>query len=431
MRVGFTTLGCKVNQYETQKIAESFAREGFTVVPFESVADWYVVNSCSVTDDADAKSHYVVRRARRANPLAKVVVTGCASQASANRGEAFDGADLVVPNPEKASTVAHVLRVLGSQRPRPLALSDAVLGARARATLKIQDGCDVLCSYCSIPWTRPGMVSRPAIEVLAEARALARMGFQEVVLTGVLIGAYGPESGSGGPGFEDLVEAVANESGLARVRVSSIEFHHVTDRLLALIRAGLVAPHLHVPLQSGDDAVLADMGRRYLRADYMGMVGRLRAELPNVALTTDIMVGFPTEDEARFDNTLALAEEAGFAKAHVFRFSPRSGTVAHGWGDPVPHEVKKQRAERLAALCERSASSWADQQIGRLIRVVFEGRPGRDGTLSGMADDGTTVRCAAHQDLVRTLQHVRVTGRDATRLIGEVVPAPTLSIAPG
>lgn len=410
-----------MNQYETQKILESFVAAGFEVVPFDGPADWYVINSCSVTNDAEAKSRYVARRAKRSNPEGKVVVTGCAAQAHLNRGEPMHEADLLVPNPDKLQTVRFVLGSEGREW-APLPLSVPPLGGRTRATLKVQDGCDVHCTYCSIPFTRPGMVSRPFAEVLSEARAYAEAGYQEIVLTGVLIGAYQDASGMG---FEEMVERLARESGVPRVRISSIEMHHVTPRLIELITKGFVVPHLHIPLQSGDDGVLSDMGRRYRRADYLALCHSLPS---GITVTTDIMVGFPTETDEAFANTLALAEEARFLKIHVFRFSPRHGTPAHTWGDPVPPETKKDRAQRLAEVGDRTGRELARTSVGRTLRVVFEGKPGKDGLLTGIADNWLTVRAPGPPSFLRTLQWVHTTEEANGELYGEVVARPSLNL---
>lgn len=415
----FTTLGCKVNQYETQKILESFEAAGFDVVPFNSPADVYVVNTCSVTSDAEAKSRYTVRRAVRTNPGAKVVVTGCAVQMAMNRSEAFPGADVAVPHAEKLAALQHLQSAfpefadLGGRSNVP-----AAPAGRTRATLKVQDGCDVMCSYCSIPFTRPGLRSRPWRDVLAEAQSLARQGYREAVLTGVLIGAYGPESGSDGMRFEQLVTLLSEESGLDRLRISSIEMHQVTDPIIDLAVNGNVSPHFHIPLQSGDTQVLRDMNRRYGREEYVALCKELRKAVPDVSITTDVMVGFPTETEDRFESSLHVAREVGFLKAHVFRFSPRFGTPADAWGDPVPPEEKKRRAEELTELTTETGRRHVQRFIGRTLRVLFEGKPG---VLEGMADNGITVRAAGSSSMARSMQWVRIDEERDGLAYGEVV----------
>ncbi|MES1228369.1 MAG: radical SAM protein, partial [Armatimonadota bacterium] len=251
---------------------------------------------------------------------------------------------------------------------------------------------------------------------------------QEIVLTGVLIGAYGPDSGSGGPDFEELVERIARESGIPRVRISSIEMHQVTPRLLEQIAKGWVVPHLHIPLQSGDDQVLTEMGRRYLRSDYISLCKGIQQQLPQVTLTTDIMVGFPTESEACFQSTLDLASEVGFLKAHVFRFSPRGGTPAEALGDRVDPETKRDRAQRLTALTEATGRKIAKQHVGKTLRVVFEGKPGKDGLLTGIADNWLTVRSPGPPEMLRSMQWVSTTEEAEGELYGEVVSRPQLSL---
>ncbi|MBX3112711.1 MAG: tRNA (N(6)-L-threonylcarbamoyladenosine(37)-C(2))-methylthiotransferase MtaB [Fimbriimonadaceae bacterium] len=420
-KAAFTTLGCKVNQYETQRILESFEAAGFEVVPFDAPSDVYVVNTCSVTSQAGAKSRYAVRKAARTNPGAKVVVTGCEAQMSLIKGDGLDGADVVVPNPQKLATLDHLLAAFPSLRPSRTAAPPPPPPGRTRATLKVQDGCDVFCSYCSIPYTRPGMVSRHADEVLAEARGMAEAGYHEAVLTGVLIGAYGPGSGSGGATFEDLVTRLAEESGLARLRISSIEMHQVTRPIIDLARSGQVVPHFHIPLQSGSDRVLADMGRRYRRAEFIDLCHRLRGEVPDLTVTTDIMVGFPTEGDEDFDATLALCEEVRFLKAHVFRFSPRHGTPADAWGDPVPPEDKQRRAVALAQRCDALGRAEARRFLGRTMRVLVESKTHRDGALEGLTDNWLTVRFYGPEHLKRSLQAVRIDEEADGTLYGEWV----------
>lgn len=425
----FTTLGCKVNQYETQKILESFESAGFAVVPFDAPADVYVVNTCSVTSIAESKSRYTVRKATRNNPTAKVVVTGCAMQMALNKQEPMEGADVVVPNPDKLNALRYFMEAFPefaarlASEPKP-ELDDS-LHTRTRATLKIQDGCSVHCSYCSIPFTRPGMVSRPWQEVIAEAEKMVEMGYKEIVLTGVLIGAYGPESGSAGPNFEDLVEKLSDIEGVARLRISSIEMPQVSDQLIGLIQAGRVVPHLHIPLQCGDTGVLQDMNRRYTQDDYLRLCDKLYKEVPEMSITTDIMVGFPTESEERFRSTLHVCEEAKYLKAHVFRFSPRFGTPADQWGDPISPQEKNERSLRVQEIAKRTADQHLRKFLGRTMRVLVEGKIDRDGLLSGLTHNYLEVKFAGPQSLRRQLAWVRL---DETRdgvAFGELMSEPS------
>lgn len=426
-RAAFTTLGCKVNQYETQAILESFESAGFTIVPFESPADVYVINSCSVTSDAERKSRYTIRRASRHNPEARVVVTGCASQMSLNQNEVLEGASLVVPNPEKLKTLEFVTHAFPDLRGSgDVVSSSASPSGRTRATLKVQDGCNVMCSYCSIPYTRPGMVSRPWLEVLAEAQRLVERGYQEAILTGVLIGAYGPESGSGGPSFDELVTLLSLESGLARIRISSIEMHQVSEQIIDLARSGQVVPHFHIPLQSGDSGVLADMNRRYRQGDYLALCERLYRELPDVTLTTDIMVGFPTETDERFESSVEVCRQAKYLSAHVFTFSPRWGTPADQWGDPVSPQVKAGRRKVLMDVTKATGEAHQRRFLGRIMRVLVEGKPNRAGLLTGLTDNYLNVQYAGPSTHCRTLQWVRLDELRDGQLFGEWVPEPTM-----
>lgn len=424
----FTTLGCKVNQYETQRILDSFEEAGFQVVPFETPADVYVINTCSVTSVAESKSRYTIRRAARTNPEAKVVVTGCAAQMALNKKAELEGADVVVPNPEKLETLSRFLEAYPRFRERTERREAPVAApapkVRTRATLKIQDGCSVHCSYCSIPFTRPGMVSRSAAEIVDEAARMAAIGFKEIVLTGVLIGAYGPESGSGGPGFEELLDLLCAVDGIERIRISSIEMRQVTPGLIERIGATKIVPHLHIPLQSGDSGVLHDMNRPYSQDDYLRLCDRLYEAVPDLSITTDIMVGFPTEDEARFESSLHVCREARYLKAHVFRFSPRFGTPADAWGDPVPDIEKQRRSQAISEATRATGEAHMKRFLGRTLRVLAESRHPQSGILRGLTDNYLEVRFAGPQSLVNDLCWVRLDEmRDGT-LFGELAASP-------
>jgi len=422
-KAAFTTLGCKVNQYETQRILESFEEAGFQVVPFSESADVYVINSCSVTSSAESKSRYTIRKATRNNPSAKVVVTGCAAQMSLNKAEAIEGADVVVPNPEKLRALDYLYRAFPEMANWVAADPHAappVLVGRTRATLKVQDGCSVMCSYCSIPYTRPGLVSRPATDVLDEASRMADLGYRELILTGVLIGAYGPDSGSGGPDFETLVEQLARVEGIERIRISSIEMRQVTPRLIELIQSGLVVPHLHIPLQSGSSQVLRDMNRPYTKEDYLALCDRLYADIEPMSITADIMVGFPTEGPAEFADSLDVARRARYLKSHVFRFSPRHGTPADQWGDPVPDAEKQVRSLALAEVGRETAAAHRKRFLGQIHRVIVEGKTTSEGLLEGLTDNYLEVRFAGSPSLKRQVVWVRLDEDRDGYLLGEI-----------
>jgi threonylcarbamoyladenosine tRNA methylthiotransferase MtaB len=426
----FTTLGCKVNQYETQRILDSFEEAGFAIVPFDSTADVYVINTCSVTSIAEGKSRYTVRRANRNNPNAKVIATGCAAQFSVNKKETFEGVDVLVPNPDKLNAIQYLYKQFPEiekwVESEPAPKSSGILQGRTRYTLKIQDGCSVYCSYCSIPYTRPGMHSRPYQEVLTEAKRAAKFGHKELILTGVLIGNYGPETGSDGPNFEDLLEMLSEVEGIDRIRISSIEIRDVSQRLIDLISEGKkIVPHLHVPLQCGDTQVLADMNRPYTQDDYLELCQRLYKQIPDFSLTTDIMVGFPTETEERFLSSVKVCEEAKYLKAHLFRFSPRHGTPADQWGDPVSPQEKQRRSKVLSEVTKQTALEHTKKFLGRTLRVLVEGKPNRDGLLVGLSDNYLEVQFAGPKSLLRHFAWIRLDQLKDGALFGELVDGPT------
>jgi threonylcarbamoyladenosine tRNA methylthiotransferase MtaB len=426
----FTTLGCKVNQYETQRILESFEASGFAIVPFNEPADVYVINTCSVTAQAESKSWQTVRRATRNNPNAKVIVTGCASQMAHNMGGAID-ADLHVPNPDKLRAFAHFSTAFPElcERARNEPSISTPSRGRTRATVKIQDGCSVYCSYCSIPYTRPVMHSRAFDEVFEEVRQLSRRGYKEVVLTGVLIGSYGPDTGSGGPDFEDLVSDLSSIDGIERLRISSIEMTQVSDRLIDLMCApkSKVVPHLHVPLQSGSSRVLRDMNRPYSKSDFIELGLRLKEQVPEIGLSTDIMVGFPTESEEDFRDTLDVCERVRFSKAHLFRFSPRIGTPAEKYGDPVSNQVKQDRVAALTRVTTETRREFFRKHIGRRVEVLVESKCSKSGMLRGHTPNYVEVEFAGPQYLVGTICAVKISIADERSASGELCSAQRLN----
>ena len=436
----FTNLGCKVNQYETERLAESFEALGFTLTDFKSPADVYVINTCSVTADADRKSRQVARRAARQKEGAKVVLTGCFAQMALDTGEAVDGAALLVPNSDKMRTASHVLAafpdliqyssspasrpegaglaVFPESAPGGLIALDSLVSRpanRTRATLKIQDGCTYFCGFCSIPYTRNVMASRPFADVLAEARQMAAAGAKEIVVTGVCVGAYGPETGSGGPVLTDVLSEVADIPGIDRVRLSSVQPVEIPDNLIAAMASHPnIAPHLHLSLQSGDDTILQAMNRPYDTGFFAEIVDKLRAVMPRIGLTTDLIVGYPGETRALFENTLRFAEKMQFARTHVFRYSPRQRTAAEQLKDDVAYEEKERRHKELTAVCVASQEAFAAGDLGRTVGVLVEAKGAQDGWLSGLTANAVRVQFAA-----------------PATLRGQVVPVHLTEILPG
>ena len=434
----FLNLGCKVNQYETERLQDSFRAQGFSVADFHDAADVYVINTCSVTADADRKSRLMARRARRANPDGKVVLTGCFAQMALDMNEPVSEASLLVPNDHKMRTVARVLdafpdlfeysgspaafpaggvplrgdgtslappllgaggpsvAVFPEAAPAGLITLDARPARRTRATLKIQDGCQYFCAFCSIAHTRNTMASRPLADVLAEARQMANAGAKEIVVTGVCVGAYGPGTGSGGARLVDVLTQVADIPGIERVRLSSVQPVEVPPELMdALAAHPNIAPHLHLSLQAGDNDVLRAMNRPYDTAFFADTVAELRARVPRIGLTTDLIVGFPGETAERFENTVSFARRMEFARTHVFRFSPRQRTAGWDMTDDVPHQEKERRHRELSAVCLQTQREFARGDVGRTVDVLLEAKGAADGILSGYTGNYVRVQVPA------------------------------------
>lgn len=423
----FATLGCKVNQYETQRILDSFEARGFAITEFHQAADVYVINTCSVTQAAERKSRQMVRRLARQNPDAVVIMTGCYGEMAQIKGEVVPEATLVVPNPDKLRTLDYLLRAF----PRfAQALEDAPAqrlpkpAGRTRATVKVQDGCNVFCSFCSIPYTRRVMGSRPMAEILDEVRRLADQGHREIVVTGVLVGSYGPETGSGGPDLGGLLRRLAKVPGIERVRLSSIEPTQVTASLLqAFAEEPKLCNHLHIPLQSGDSRILRAMNRPYDQTFYLRLCDRAYRLLPDLAITSDILVGFPGEDRAAFESTLHVARTVGFARAHVFRYSPRPGTPAAQMDDQTTEAEKEARVQELAALCRETQRQYITRYLGRTLKVLVEGKEKEGGLLSGYTENYIRALFTGGSNRVGTVVPVRLLEPTGDGAMGEAQSA--------
>ena len=415
-------LGCKVNQSEMEATARLLRERGVAVVDGGQPADLVVVNTCTVTSVADEKSRQAVRRARRANPKAQIVVTGCSVQVGRAAFAAVDPAARLIDNRAKDGLLDEIERLIGApvapqavdrtgliDRPLPTLSGveiDGIVDGRAsvertRAFIKVQDGCSFFCTYCIIPAARGPERSLSPETVLQEVRRALRAGHREIVLTGINIGTY--DGGSSQRGYRGshlrpaltlagLVRRLLDETTVERIRLSSIEPQHVDDELLGVWADGgpTTLPHLHLPLQSGDDGVLRRMGRRYLTADYRAVVERVRRAIPGVAVHADVIVGFPTEDQAEWARSLAFIREMDFAGLHVFRYSARPGTAAIRMRGQVDEATKKRRAAELLAIGLEARTRWAAAHVGSEVEVLVE-ESVRDGRWVGHARDHTLV----------------------------------------
>ena len=386
MKAAFYTLGCKVNQYESQAMEELFRRRGYEIVPPAQEADLYIVNSCTVTSSGDKKTRQIVRRLRREHPLAVVALTGCLPQTDPHAAEELPEADLV----------------LGT-RERRAALGDE---DHTRAFLKIQDGCTQFCAYCIIPYARGPLRSKKLSALREEVAGLAAAGYREVVLTGINLSLYGRELGLRLP---DAVEAAASVPGIDRVRIGSLEPELLTDADIARLAAvPQLCGQFHLSLQSGCDATLARMNRHYTTARYREIAGALREKFPGCAITTDVITGFPGETPGEFAETCGFVREMGFAMVHIFPYSERRGTAAASMPDPVPMEERRRRASELAEITAGSARAFYEAQVGAVQMVLIEKKREPD-WVRGYTPNYTPVRVRCADDRRGELLPVRIT----------------------
>ena len=390
MRVAITTLGCKVNQYDSAAIESALRDQGCEIVDFAPGADVYVVNTCTVTDRADAESRQLARRARRFNAQARVVMTGCFAQISPNRA-AIPEVDHVVG----LNRLPDVVRSVRNELPQRIAVDDlrntrkiATVGGygasgQTRAFLKVQEGCNLFCTFCIVPFARGASRSVPPRAVLGQLEELAARGFQEVVLTGVHLGGYGLDL-EPRLDFYDLVEMLDERAAVPRLRISSIDPPEVTPDLIELMaQSKTLCPHFHIPLQAGNDDVLARMRRKYDTQFLRDLIRTIRQTLPDAAIGTDVIAGFPGETEAQFEDGLALLDELPLTYFHVFPYSKRSGTTAAKFAGHLAAPTIRERARRLRILSDRKREAFAREFIGRSLQVLTEIHDPRTQRISG------------------------------------------------
>jgi threonylcarbamoyladenosine tRNA methylthiotransferase MtaB len=414
----FATFGCKTNQYETQAIREQVLGRGLKEVPRNSPADVYIINTCVVTEEALKKSVRSIHRALRLNPAAKVVVTGCLVNHNKQALEVLGDKVILLPNSEKQK-VAAVL--FGENADSKITSSLSVSGnaGHTRAFLKIQDGCDAFCSYCVVPFVRGAPRSKKEEEIEREAEQLSKSGHKELVITGINIGLYGREQ-KNGDGLASLLEKIARKRLFARIRLSDVGVREVTDNLLSVMHAySEICPHLHIPLQSGSDRVLAKMNRRYTAQDYMERVERIRGALGETAITTDIIVGFPSESEVDFEETLHLCERIGFARMHIFPFSPRTGTVACALPRTCGTQEARRRCRVLSGVAETLALVFKERFVGRRVRVLAETEAAE--TFSGYSDHYLVTEFSGRSGLRGQVVEVEVSGATPQKLTGSFI----------
>ena len=428
MKIAFHTLGCKVNQYETEVMRESFIKSGYTVVPDNAPFDIIVINSCTVTAESDRKTRQTLNRFRKENPEAVIVLTGCMVQAFAEKSKDLTAADIIVGNTDVAKIEKSVHRFL-QEGERIFEVSEhkrterfntpniKEFAERTRAYMKIEDGCDRFSTYCIIPTARGFVRSKPIADIKKEAEELAKNGFIEIVLVGINLTSYGKGEDMN---LCDAVDAVCEIEGIKRVRLGSLEPDHITDRMLMRLKAQeKFCPQFHLSLQSGCDATLKRMNRHYDTAFYRDLVTRIRNMFPNSAITTDIMVGFAGETEQEFLESINFAKEMGFAKSHIFAYSRRSGTVAYNLKGQISKQEKSNRSKRMIEVTNQTEKEFLEGQIGKTVSVLFE--TNENGFSEGYTKNYTRVKVKTETAHSGEILNVKLISAKNGYCIGEFV----------
>ena len=425
----FYTLGCKVNQYETEAVAELFADAGYTVVPFTDKADCYIINTCSVTSMSDRKSRQMIRRARKTNPGALIAVMGCYSQTAPDEVLKIDGVNLVLGTKEKGSVVRLIENLRNTDKLNAVTdvrdshtyeeLKIKRCPGHTRAYIKIQDGCSQFCSYCIIPYARGPIRSRAESEIIAEVSSLAAAGYKEVILTGIHAASYGKELGS--TSLEQLLSRLEDIDGIERIRLSSIEPMTLNRGFVEKIKGcKKLCPHFHISLQSGCNETLKRMNRHYTTEQFSDVVEGLREAFPDCAITTDIMVGFAGETDEEFNKTLEFVKKIAFADAHVFQYSQRRGTPAARRPDQVSPEVKEARSKAVIKETARSNKEFLQKHIGRTMRVLIETRA-KDGLYEGKTSNYITVKTESDTDIFGQFKEILLEREENGIIFGKTV----------
>lgn len=375
MKVGICSLGCKVNIYESELVTNILKNNNYTVVDFEDKADIYIINTCSVTNESDKKSRKMINRAKKNNPAAIIIVMGCYSQVNA---EDID-ADIVLGNKDKSKIVEIIEEYIKTKQKKKIIydltkvdfekMEITNFDSHTRAFVKIQDGCNAFCSYCIIPYVRGRVRSKDPEDVIKEVTTLVEKGYKEIVLTGIHTGRYGTDINTN---LEELLNKLVNIPNIYRIRLSSIEINEITPGIKDLLKENKVmAKHLHIPLQSGSNKILKLMNRRYNKEEFLSMVDNLR-DIPDISLTTDLIVGFPNEDEEEFNETIDTLKKIGFTKIHTFPYSKRKGTPAATMDNQVSPEEKKRRVHRILDLSNKYEHNFYESKIGKIYDGVVE-----------------------------------------------------------
>jgi threonylcarbamoyladenosine tRNA methylthiotransferase MtaB len=422
-KVALHTLGCRLNMSETGSIAQGFIDRGYEIVDFGEEADVVFINTCTVTDAADSTCRNLIRKAHTSSPEGKIVVAGCYAQMESEKISNMQGVDLVLGNSEKykvfdylnedSENLVHV-----DKSWEFFGAATTTADSHTRAFLKIQDGCNYVCSFCIIPFARGRSRAISIADAVAEAKKLISQGFKEVVLTGVNIGEYEHSSGEK---LHDLVAALLAIDGLERFRLSSVEPNTITDELLEVLKSSpKVLDHFHIPLQSGDDTILSNMRRKYTVADYKKVIGKIMAAFPNAGIGADMIVGFPGETKEQFENTYNLAKELPLTHFHVFPYSKRKNTTAAKMDNHIQHSVKKDRVRSLIMFGDAKLNLFTEDQIGKKTKVLFE-RRNKLGLFEGYSSNYVRVQVQSDIDLANEIREVYLARMENGKLFGEIL----------
>ncbi len=433
-KIAFYTLGCKVNQADTASMENLFLRSGHQLVSFDGEADVYIINTCVVTNTGQRKSRQTIHRAIRKNPNALIVVTGCYPQTAAEEVKAIAGVDMIIGNQDRAQIVQLVEERLAHRQTDTLdavhkltastAFEEMAAGDitdKTRAFLKIQEGCNQFCTYCIIPYARGPLRSRSLESIRTETQRLISAGFKEIVLIGIHLGCYGKENPDG-PTLYDAAKTVLEVPGVQRLRLGSLESVEVEPLLLTLMQEDArFCRHLHLPLQSGCDKTLQAMHRPYTTAKFKTLLADIKNKVPDIAITTDVIVGFPGETEADFETTCKFAESCGFSKMHIFPFSARKGTPAEKFAGAVTEAVKKERADILGEIDETMHKTFLQAMVGQTAEVLFEQPAGED-YFEGLTGNYQRVFVkSGGRNMGGEILLVKITAFDGEKLLGEII----------
>lgn len=425
-KVAFYTLGCKVNQYETESIKNQLIKKGYEEVSFEDKADIYIVNSCTVTSVADRKTRNMLRRAKKINPNGAVIVTGCYAQTNSKELLEMEDIDYVVGNTDKSGIVNFIEdienRTMEKLKNHNIFLDSeyteyefATLREMSRAYVKIQDGCNNFCSYCKIPFARGKSRSRQKNNILKEITKLSQEGFKEIILIGINLGAYGEDLENGG-NFEDLLKDILKIEGIERVRIGSVYPDKISDEFIEIFSNPKLMPHLHISLQSCDDTVLKIMRRKYGSSLIEERLTKLRKAVPNMEYTADVIVGFPGESQEMFENSYNLIDKIGFSGLHIFQYSDRENTLASTFEDKIDPKVKKERADELEKLKEIMAERERKKYLDRELKVLVEEE--KDGYLYGYSENYLRVKFKGKATSLNHIVSVKIDSLEKEMLIG-------------